>query len=223
MKVNELLNEGPLDYLRGLGSHVGQKVAANLADRGRKIMEPIKAAHAAGQAASTQGEVEKLVKQLGSITLQLHKLQQPAQTNEGVFDYMRGAGGAAKNAIGQAGRSIGRSASQAGAAVGNAARTAGNAALGAAGQVGRSAQQAGSAIAGAAQNIHQQGQQASLQAQVQKLSGQRSQVLQQLVRLADKVGPDAVVKVMGRMYAQRQINLYNKLKKEFLQALQQTR
>lgn len=81
-----------------------------------------------------------------------------SQTNEGIFDYMRGAGGAAGGAVKNVGRSIG----------------------GAARQVGRSAQQVGQAVGGAVSNMHQQGQQASLQANIQKTIQQLGQVMLKL-------------------------------------------
>jgi len=231
MKVYELLettqlDEGPWDYAKGLGRHVGGKIASNLAARGEQIMAPIRQAHQAGQQASQQGNIRSLTQNKQQLIQQLVRLtsatqippqeiikmifremgtrvdiantlkrdfsaaytaSQQAPTNEGLFDYLRGAGGAAGGAARRAGQGINRAAGTARQAVGGAARQIGHAAVGAAGQVGRSAKQAGQVVGGAVRDIHQQGQQASIAAEQQRKQQQIQQTIQRIGQIMLKL------------------------------------
>jgi hypothetical protein len=198
----EPTNEGALDYLRGMGQHVGGKIANKLADKGRQVLEPFRQAHAAGQHASQQADRQKFqrqlgqtVQQLGKLTLDIYKLSQqlhgqnnqPQQTSEGVFDYMRGAG----------------------SAVGGMAKQAGSNIAGSVNRFGQAAAQKG-------REIHQAGQQRSLQGQLQQMVSTKDQLMTKLVQMSKRVGPDAINKTIDQLFASKQINLAKKLKKEFL-------
>jgi hypothetical protein len=80
-----------------------------------------------------------------------------------------------------------------------------------AGAVGR----AGQAVAHKGREIHQAGQQRSMQGQLNQMISRKDQLLQQLVKLSKRVGPDVINKTIDQLFAQRQINLAKKLKKEF--------
>ncbi|RWZ87211.1 MAG: hypothetical protein EO766_11820 [Hydrotalea sp. AMD] len=84
MKVNELLNEGPLDYFRGAGQELGNKI--------RNISQPFKDIHRAGQVSSMESDITKSVVRLAK-TIQKYRevKKQLTPVQEGVFDYLRGA------------------------------------------------------------------------------------------------------------------------------------
>ncbi|MGZ8924612.1 MAG: hypothetical protein ACXW2E_01890 [Nitrososphaeraceae archaeon] len=96
----------------------------------------------------------------------LAKTNVQTQTNEGAWDFLRGAGGAAGGAMKRAGRGIGQS-------VGHAARQIGDTVAGAAGEVGRNIKQAG-------QTINAAGQQASIRADLKKRIIQLGNVMLEL-------------------------------------------
>lgn len=85
MKVNEVLTEGPLDYIRGAGQEIGNKV--------RNIAQPFKDIHRAGQTSSMEADITKAVIRLAK-TIQRYRAvkKQLTPVQEGVFDYVRGAG-----------------------------------------------------------------------------------------------------------------------------------
>jgi ribosome-associated translation inhibitor RaiA len=95
MKVNELLNEGPMDYLRGAGREVASKV--------RNIAQPFKDIHQAGQNTSMESDIMKAVVQLAN-TIQKYRAlkKQMAPVKEGVLDYMKGVGTELGNKASQA-------------------------------------------------------------------------------------------------------------------------
>ncbi len=203
----EQTNEGVMDYARGVGQHVGRKVVDTLANKGQQILQPIRQAHAAGQQASHQADRQRLqqsvgetVQQLGTLTLDIYRLSQQLhgsnnsrqQTSEGVFDYMKGAGSALTGMTRQA-----------------------------AGHVAGAINRAGQAVASKGREIHQAGQQRSMQGDLDRLISSKEQLMQRLIQLSKRVGPEVVNKTIDQLFAQRQINLAKKLKKEFAIALQQ--
>lgn len=180
MKVSEIFesrtDEGAMDYVRGVGRHFGDKIKNNLADAGEKILEPFRAAHAAGQQASAAGDERTQAKKasqraaqfkadldytINQLSLVISKIQRPSSTNEGMWDYMRGAGSA-----------VGQQAQRAGSAVKSAV------------------QNIPGAIQRGAQSIHQQGQASSRTAEQQKLSKTRNQLVQKLIQLASALNPE---------------------------------
>ncbi|MCK9369733.1 hypothetical protein M0R04_07495 [Candidatus Dojkabacteria bacterium] len=134
-KPEDHVSEGAFDYLKGVGQHVGSKIANSMADKGRQILQPIRQAHAAGQQASQQSDIRSLtnsktqlmqrlvqyagkmgpdnvVKAINQVFAQkqinlakrlkkdfLAAAQQQAPTNEGFYDYVKGAGSAVKGAV----------------------------------------------------------------------------------------------------------------------------
>jgi hypothetical protein len=82
MKLDELLNEGPMDYVKGFGQELGNKV--------RNIAQPFKDMHNAGQSSSYEAEITKIVVKLANTLQQYYKLKK--QLGEGVMDYVKGAG-----------------------------------------------------------------------------------------------------------------------------------
>lgn len=180
MKINELfesnVDEGAMDYARGVGRHFGQKIKDNLEDTGRRILQPFQDAHAAGKQASATGNAKAFkaelfgtIGQLTTIIQKLSELDRPVRANEGMWDYMRGAGGA----VGQQARSAGK-------AVGQRAREVGSA-------ISQQARSAGQAVNRNIQSIHQQGQEASRVGDINKLKAQRDATIRRLIQLSTKI------------------------------------
>lgn len=168
MKLDDIVTEGPLGYLKGVGSHVAKSAYDKLATSGQQIMAPIQKAHNIGKSASLNSDIDKTVKMLidlvknptGSTT---SRPQQPAQqpvrrpvqrangrspssvrntrtdpTFEGFMDYLKGAGGTIKGAV---------------------------------------------------QHAHATGQEQSRNADIQKKEHLKSQLVAKLVNFANRLGP----------------------------------
>lgn len=129
MKLDDIVTEGPLDYLKGIGSHVAKSAYANLATSGKQIMAPIQKAHEIGKAASFDSDIDKTIKMLINLVKNPNETsrptnstpqqptqqptqqarvrsQSPARNNtrieprfEGFMDYLKGAGGTIKGAV----------------------------------------------------------------------------------------------------------------------------
>lgn len=184
MKVDEILNEGPLDYMRGAARYAGDKIAAKMAEKGRQIIEPFEKAHAAGKAASAEADtrrsiaqakaaIPKLIAKMGANGEEIKRVRDQLKgipVREGLWDYLRGAGSAA-----------GGAAKKVGSAVGQAGRQVGSAIKGA-------AQDVGGAVKGAAQQVHQTGQKSSLEGNYRSLTQQQVQLAKQLAQAATTLG-----------------------------------
>ncbi len=85
MKVHDILTEGPMDYMRGMGQEAANKM--------RNIAQPFKDIHQAGQQTSMEADIMKLVLQLANSIQKYRSLKKQVNpVKEGVMDYMRGAG-----------------------------------------------------------------------------------------------------------------------------------
>ena len=78
MKVEDLfeqqLDEGPLDYIKGIGKHLGKQAVDKFAEKGRQIAKPFIQAHQEGRQASQEGDVRSLTKQKQQLMQQLIEL-----------------------------------------------------------------------------------------------------------------------------------------------------
>lgn len=200
MKVQEILpdqlDEGFGDYAKGALGHFGRDVAQRMAAKGRQIAEPFVKAHEAGRRASQEGSERKarqrefnqnrkafiraseqlpgVIAQLGKVSVKLRQVKSQLKTiptNEGLWDYLRGAAGTAGQSAGKVG-----------------------------GAIKGAAQQVGGAVGGAAKKMHHAGQRSSLTAQQQKLTQQQLQLAQQLVQLAKvrKLSKDQVIQLINK-------------------------
>ena len=216
MKVEELLNEGPLDYLQGVGQHVGGKIRDKLAQKGKQIMDPIYKAHAAGQKHSARmdaikqskqeeiakqkqeqsnaqaieqakaaipGLIQAIAKNMSAATRIMKELDK-LPTNEGLFDYLRGAAGATKGAAQRTGRRVQTAAGQVGGAIKGAA------------------QDVGSSVKRGVRNVHTQGQRTSLNSEMDRINNQLPMLGQKLAAASIKAGltKNDVIKMINQQY-----------------------
>ncbi len=195
MKVEDLFesrtDEGALDYVRGAARYGAERLGAKMAEKGRQIVEPFEKAHAAGKAASQRGDiarakadVPKLIQALGQNAVQLRQLSQQMKaipTNEGLWDYLRGAGSGA----------------------GGAAKRVGGAIKGA-------AQQVGGAVKGAAQEVHAKGQRSSLAAKIDQLIANQERLGKRLYDISTTLGisPAEMQKMINTTFADNQAAAY---------------
>lgn len=195
MKVEDLFesrtDEGALDYIKGASRYGLERAAAKMAEKGRQMIEPFEKAHAAGKAASQRGdiarakaEIPKLIQLLGRNAIELRQLSKQMKavpTNEGLWDYLRGAGGAA----------------------GGAAKRVGGAIKGA-------AQQVGGAVKGAAQEVHAKGQRSSMAAKIEQLNANQERLGKRLYDISTQLGisPAEMQKLINTTLADNQAAAY---------------
>lgn len=203
MKVSELfesqVDEGAWDYVKGVGQHVGNNISNNLAARGEQILKPIRAAHQAGVASSQQADVRQtkeqfkkntvaLIAQLGPLLKEIKalKAQQPTnrQTNEGMWDYMRGVGKAAGQSAQRGAQSI-----------------------------QRGAQAIPGAIQRGAQSVQQgvrawgeEGRQTSIESDIAKKRTQATSLMSQLVQAAKYLGPTGQAQIIKAIKQYYEVN-----------------
>lgn len=205
MKVNELLqpiDEGAMDYIRGISKYAGNKFYDKMSEKGRQIMDPLRQVHAAGKEASVRGDlIKKINQQVALLAKSFANLQArtPGAQNrqfesyvqEGFWDYLRGAGSAA-----------GQKAQAGAAAVGQAAKRVGN------------------AVAQPVRDIHAAGQQASRQKDLARARLMRQQSMNALFQIIVSAPP--ALKIFAYNYALKVIkqiqdeNVRGAVEKHFL-------
>ena len=204
MKVNEILpsqlDEGALDYLRGISKYAGNKFYDKMSEKGRQIMDPLRQVHAAGKDASARGDlmkqinqrVQQLAQAFGNLQARTPGAQNVPESyvQEGFWDYLRGAGGAAGQKV------------QAGAAA-----------------VGQAAKRVGNAVAQPVKDIHAAGQQMSQQKDIARARLTRQQATRALFQTIASAGP---LKMFAYNYALKMIkqiqnpNVQQAVEKHFL-------
>lgn len=184
MKVDDIFesttNEGVFDYLRGAGKVAKVKARDQLdkvAERGRKILEPFRDMHQAGQVASKQADqrkaleqaqasVPKLIELIGKNAIQLKQITTQLKAlpesvvHEGLFDYLRGSTGA----------------------------------------LGGAAKQVGTAVKTAATQVHQKGQRSSLVATSNDLKSKQADLVNRLVKVFKQlnVSKEEALKIINK-------------------------
>ncbi len=169
-KPEEHVSEGTLDYLRGVGQHVGNKITNTLADKGRQILQPVRQAHAAGQQASQQGDIKNLTNSKTQLMQRLVQYAGKLGPDNVVKAINQTFPEEQKNLVKRLKKDFLAAVQQ------SPVREA----------FYDYVKGAGSAVKGAVQNIHAQGQQASQQADLIKTIQQLGQVVLKLYKVQNQ-------------------------------------
>jgi hypothetical protein len=151
------------------------------------------------------GQFKQVLSQLGPIVQQIKalKAQQPRnrQTNEGMWDYMRGAG----KAMGQSGNAALQSAQRSGKAMGQRAQQAGSAVLRGAQAVPGAIQRGAQVASNSVQGWHEEGKQTNIETQISTLRKNKyNPLINQLAQMTVALGPTGIDQMV------RNINKYFK-------------
>lgn len=194
------VEEGLLDYARGAGGYLGTQATKYLNDSRRKIAEPFEKIHAAGKERSRQAEINKkndiikqgiselarIIEHRKKLVSQIRELGESVEyTNEGLWDYFKGAS------------------SSAGSQVAASAK-----------EFGHAAKEFGGKLATGVENVHRAGRKESLRSEYERTLRAEARLVSKIADIIVSMGGDKmeiVSKYINGKYASKHLYIANRI------------